>query len=137
MVWRLKKALYGMKQAGKEWHDEVNAFFAAYGLVATRESACVYTLPDNSLIVALYVDDILSGYSDDHAMQKLMAALQAKYNVKCLGDVTLFLSMRINVDIEAGVTTIDQYQFAIEILRWFETDAALKPKRRWTACSST
>jgi hypothetical protein len=127
-VWRLKKALYGLKQAGREWHDEVNSFLVAYGLIATREDACVYTFPDSSLIVLLYVDDILVGYSDKQEMLRLVNALRAKYDVKYLGDVSWFLGMRIKIDVQAGVTTIDQFQFANEILNRFEMGNC-KPSR--------
>ncbi|KAE8881747.1 hypothetical protein PF005_g23543 [Phytophthora fragariae] len=120
MVWRLKKALYGLKQAGKEWHDEVDTFFVAYGLVPTREDACVYMMPDYSLIVVLYVDDILIGYSDKNAISRLVDALRAKYDVKCPGDVTWFLGMRIDVNVKDGLTKIDQFQFATEIPHRFE-----------------
>ncbi|MET1123521.1 reverse transcriptase domain-containing protein, partial [Priestia megaterium] len=59
MVWRLKKALYGLKQAGKE----LDSIFAEYGLKSTREDTSVYILPDHSVFVLLFVDDILIGYS--------------------------------------------------------------------------
>ncbi|KAE8999688.1 hypothetical protein PR002_g18388 [Phytophthora rubi] len=123
MVWRLKKALYSLKQAGKEWYDEIDAFFTAQGLVATREDKCVYKLPDSSIIVLLYVDDILIGYSDEGEMTKLVDALKDKYDVKCLGDVSWFLGMRIKVDVKTGTTSIDQYQFAKEVLRRFEMES--------------
>ncbi|KAE8981636.1 hypothetical protein PR001_g23943 [Phytophthora rubi] len=77
-------------------------------------------MPDCSLIIILYVDDILIGYSDKNAMSRLVDALCAKYDFKCLGAVTWFLGMRIDVNVKDGLTKIDQFQFANEILHRFE-----------------
>ncbi|KAE8903405.1 hypothetical protein PF010_g28707 [Phytophthora fragariae] len=55
-------------------------------------------------------------------MTKLVDALRDKYDVKCLGDVSWFLGMRIKVDVKTGTTSIDQYQFAKEVLRRFEME---------------
>ncbi|KAF4034158.1 Reverse transcriptase (RNA-dependent DNA polymerase) [Phytophthora infestans] len=119
MIWRLKKALYGPKQAGKEWHDKINAFFTDYGFSATREDACVYDLLDIPVVVLLYVDDILIEYAVPVAMSKLVEALRAKYDVTYLGDITWFLGMRNKVDNEINITTIDQFPFATKILYRF------------------
>ncbi|KAE9052152.1 Retrovirus-related Pol polyprotein from transposon TNT 1-94 [Phytophthora rubi] len=121
-VWRLKNALYGLKQAGREWNQELNNFLIEYGLRPTREDSCVYTHPTNELIVLIYVDDILIGYNDEQVLMHLMQALQSKYQIKDLGDVRWFLGIRINMDTTRGITTLDQTQFASEVLRRFGMD---------------
>ncbi|GMG18240.1 unnamed protein product [Phytophthora fragariaefolia] len=121
-VWRLKKALYGLKQAGREWNVALNKFLVGYGLIPTREDACVYIHPTNNLIVLVYVDDILIGYKSDTSMMNLMQALQTKYGMKDLGNVQWFLGIRITMDTTRGITTMDQTQHASEVLRRFEMD---------------
>ncbi|GMF37740.1 unnamed protein product [Phytophthora fragariaefolia] len=86
-VWRFKKALYGLNQAGREWNVALNKFLVDYGLIPTREDACVYIHPTNNLIVLIYVGDILIGCKSDKSMMNLMQALQTKYRVKDLENV--------------------------------------------------
>ncbi|KAG3001119.1 hypothetical protein PC120_g20474 [Phytophthora cactorum] len=121
-VWRQKKALYGIKQAGREWNVELNKFLISYGLKPTREDACVYVHPVDELIVLVYVDDILIDYRDELVFRGLMQALQTKYQIKDLGDARWFLGIRIAMDLSNGVTTLDQSQFASELLRRFGMD---------------
>jgi hypothetical protein len=118
-VWRLKKALYGLKQAGREWNSEINGFLVELGFIPTREDPCVYTHPTNNLIVLVYVDDILIGYQDEREMNNLMQALREKYGIKDLGEINWFLGIHIHMDFAKGITTLDQSQFAVEILRRF------------------
>ncbi|KAE8912640.1 hypothetical protein PF003_g3708 [Phytophthora fragariae] len=118
-VWRLKKALYGLKQAGREWNAELNGFLLHCGLVPTREDPCVYIHPTKALIVLIYVDDLLIGYHDEATLASLLTALQDKYGVKDLGDISWFLGIRVSVDVEQGITTMDQSQYAGEVLRRF------------------
>ncbi|GMF31258.1 unnamed protein product [Phytophthora fragariaefolia] len=116
-VWRLKKALYGLKQADREWNSEINRFLVELGIVPTREGPCVYIHPTNNLIVLIYVDDILIGYQEEREMDNLMLALREKYGVKDLGEINWFLGICIRMDSTQGITTLDQSQFAVEILR--------------------
>ncbi|KAE9052488.1 hypothetical protein PR001_g466 [Phytophthora rubi] len=63
--------------------------------------------------------DILIGYQEEREMDNLMQALREKYGVKDLGEINWFLGICIRLDFAQGITTLDQSQFAEEILRRF------------------
>lgn len=69
-VCRLKRALYGMKQASRAWYTKIDSYFTGLGFTKSEANANLYHIVVESklLIVVLYVDDhILTG--DDHLIK--------------------------------------------------------------------
>jgi transposase InsO family protein len=62
-VLKLNKALYGIKQAPREWHSEIDTFLHSLGYTSCRKDSCLYkkqTRRNNIIIIGLFVDDIIS-----------------------------------------------------------------------------
>jgi hypothetical protein len=72
-VWHLQNDFYGLKQAGREWNHEVDAYLKDYGLTATKDDACLYYMwvANGLLLVCLYVDDILVAHPDEGQVLRL------------------------------------------------------------------
>lgn len=60
-VWKLKRAMYGLKQSGRAWNDTIDKKLKEYGMRRLNADPCVYMKKeqDKILIVAVYVDDLL------------------------------------------------------------------------------
>ncbi|UYV77314.1 hypothetical protein LAZ67_15000474 [Cordylochernes scorpioides] len=59
-VCRLKKAIYGLKQAGIVWHEKLDTELKNLGLKQLQSDNCVYIKHDEGiLLVAIYVDDLI------------------------------------------------------------------------------
>ncbi|CAL8133642.1 unnamed protein product [Prunus armeniaca] len=61
-VYKLKKALYGLKHAPRAWYEEIHAYLISCGYVRSTSEAILYckTKKDSgTLIVSIYVDDIV------------------------------------------------------------------------------
>ena len=58
---KLKKALYGPKQASRTWNTWIDAYFKKHGLEQCPYEHAVYVKKQGSdlMIVALYVDDLI------------------------------------------------------------------------------
>ena len=66
-VWKLKKAIYSLKQGGHEWYTCIDEFFTNdLGFVHTfaNHSVYIYKCGSSVIIVPLYVDDLLIGFKD-------------------------------------------------------------------------
>lgn len=55
----LKKAIYGLKQAGRQWNKKLDATLKKSGLRSCKMDPCIYYTDDHSLIIAIYVHDFL------------------------------------------------------------------------------
>ncbi|KAL0411028.1 UNVERIFIED_CONTAM: Retrovirus-related Pol polyprotein from transposon RE2 [Sesamum latifolium] len=61
LVCRLKRSLYGLKQASRQWNVEFTTKLESYGFKQCPHDHCLFTLKKDSLFLALivYVDDVL------------------------------------------------------------------------------
>ncbi|KAL0426862.1 UNVERIFIED_CONTAM: Retrovirus-related Pol polyprotein from transposon RE2, partial [Sesamum latifolium] len=61
LVCRLKKSLYDLKQASRQWNIEFTSKLEAYGFKQSPHDHCLFTMRSNSCFLALivYVDDVL------------------------------------------------------------------------------
>ena len=106
-VWKLNRALYGLKQGGHEWYACINNFFMQeLGFMCTfaDHSVYVYELDSSLIIVPLYVNDLLISYKDEEHMLQIR---------------TMVLGMRVHVDMHLGTISIDQSQYVCKMLQRF------------------
>lgn len=76
-LWRLKKALYGRKQASRECWKTVHQFLETHNFKALKTDTCIYQLilPNGTIILlAHYVDDILGTGSVDNKVSKFITS---------------------------------------------------------------
>jgi hypothetical protein len=61
MVCRLRKSLYGLKQAAKQCHEKFDRTLTSAGFVVNEADTCVYYrfVGSKGVILCLYLDDIL------------------------------------------------------------------------------
>lgn len=120
-VFRLNKAVYGLKQASKSWYDKIDNALMSLQFRKSLSEPCVYIKsdenPDNLLILALYVDDILIFSRETMVKNKLKEDLMNIFEMKDLGRATQVLGMRVTQ--EQNKITLDQTGYIKKVLEQF------------------
>ncbi|KAI0991209.1 hypothetical protein K3495_g16978, partial [Podosphaera aphanis] len=92
---RLRKGLYGLKQAAALWYDHAKTTLAELGLLPTISDACLYTNKSKDLFIIMYVDDFQIMGPNLKKIEHVMKALHKKYKLKTV-KTNLFLGIHIN-----------------------------------------
>lgn len=98
MVCKLLKAVYGLKQAPKQWYHKIHTFLVdVLGFRASQNDPCVYILHRSSsfLVIAIYIDDLLMIGSEKLEIDELKDAFKKKFEMKDLGSAKVMLGLEI------------------------------------------
>jgi Reverse transcriptase (RNA-dependent DNA polymerase) len=99
-VKRLRKSLYGLKQAGRRWYDMLAHALSDLGLRVTQANPGVFQaqVKDDVLILAVHVNDCIITSSSSELMQRYKKALNAWYALTDLGPIHWLLGIWITQD---------------------------------------
>ena len=97
-VWKLKGAMYGLKQAPLLWNQHINATLSKLGFRRHEGEYGLYfkKCPKGLVLVALYVDDLLIAAASPRLVSQVKRQLQSVYAMKDLGPVNKFLGMNVS-----------------------------------------
>ncbi len=95
----LGKALYGPKQAPREWYSTLKTFLTPTDCERIHADHSVF-VHANGIIIAIYVDDLLLCYLGQISklFKKLKNQLNSRFRMKDLGPVAWYLGMQITRD---------------------------------------
>lgn len=96
---KLKKAIYGLRQASQAWIAEFESFMKKNGFVNTEIDVCLYRRSklenEGTTYVLNYVDDILIASSSNKDIEEFKFKLKQRYKVKEITEVRRFIGLEI------------------------------------------
>ena len=108
---RLRKCIYGLKQAANAWRKHLHDSLVSLGFHACVSDSCVYikVLSDGSIIqLATHVDDVLIIASSQSLIQWFVDSMSVIYQIKVQNPLTSYLGMNISCDPSAKTLTLNQ-----------------------------
>ncbi|XP_015167013.1 uncharacterized mitochondrial protein AtMg00810-like [Solanum tuberosum] len=120
LVCKLKKSLYGLKQASRQWYDKLTEALHSRGFEHSVEDYSLFykKSANSSVYVAVYVDDIVLTGTNLVEINNLKSFLHDTFKIKDLGQLHYFLGFELLYR-EDGVL-ISQRKFTTELLKEFE-----------------
>ena len=96
-VCKLKRALYGLRQAGRKWYETLSLKLEEIGLHATKRESCMFHAKRNGnlLLLVVYVDDLLIASSDNNWIDEVKSKLTESFDLKDLGMAKYCLGLEI------------------------------------------
>lgn len=116
LVYKLFKALYGLRQAPRAWYSKLNSYLEEIGFKRCPYEHGVYTKRDGNkiLIVGIYVDDILETGTDLSVIQSFKNQMNAKFGMSDMGLLSYYLG--IDVRQNNGCIELRQTGYAKKVL---------------------
>jgi hypothetical protein len=123
---KLKKNIYGTKQAGRVWNKHLNKGLKKLGYTPSLIDPCVYY--KGKTVFMLYVDDGIFAGPDQEEIQGLIEELKEEFNITDEGDLTEYLGVLVEKQPD-GRTKLSQPQLIKQILDdlWFSKKTKWKP----------
>ena len=100
MVCKLKKSIYGLKQASRQWYHKFHQVVISFGFEMNLVDDCVYHKFSGRkyIFLVLYVDDILLATNDMDLLKETKKFLSNKFEMKDLGEASFVLGIQILPD---------------------------------------
>lgn len=97
LVCRLRKSLYGLKQASRNWYSQLSQALVKYGFTESHADHRLFVYSHDSIFLAvlIYVDDLVIAGNDTVACANFKQYLSNCFHMKDLGSLKYFLGLEL------------------------------------------
>ncbi|GKE46210.1 retrovirus-related pol polyprotein from transposon TNT 1-94, partial [Tanacetum coccineum] len=116
-VYKLKKALYCLKQAPRAWYDMLSSFLISQHLSKGVVDPTLFTRKarNDLLLVQIYVDDIIFASTNTALCNEFANQMTTKFKMSMMGHMSFFLGLKISQS-PRGIF-LNQSKYAYEIIK--------------------
>ncbi|CAI7929939.1 unnamed protein product [Closterium sp. NIES-54] len=120
--WSLRRPVYGLRQAPREWHDTLKTTLASLGFAPSTADPSLFLRTDTALppfYVLVYVDNLVFATGDTEALAHVKSERQKRHTCTDLGELTSYLGLRITRDRALRTITLTQSHMVQQVLQRF------------------
>ena len=128
-VCKLKKSIYGLKQAARCWNFAIDSHLKSNGYKNSGADPCVYVKSVRQsngrvdfVILAIWVDDILMFSNNIDMLTEEKVSLGSRFKVEDLGEMHYILGMCVKRDRKSRTLSLSQPKYSEGILKRFNMD---------------
>jgi hypothetical protein len=118
-VYKLSKALYGIKQAPRAWYECLRDFLITNGFKVIKVDPTLFTktIANDLFVCQIYVDDIIFGSTNKSTCEEFSRIMIPKFEMSMMGELKYFLGFQVKQLQED--TFISQTKYTQDILTKF------------------
>src|SRR6266481_2244671 len=120
-ILKLVRAIYGLKQAGRVWHQKLCHVLESIGFSWSTADECIYIKKahNSTLIIMIYIDDLGLFATSKNEMAELKKELKDNFTMTDLGGMKKILGIQVIRDRKASTLKIMQGTYIDKILVCF------------------
>ncbi|CAI5985456.1 unnamed protein product [Closterium sp. NIES-65] len=118
----LRRLVYGLRQAPREWHDTLRTTLAALGFAPSTADPSLFLRTDTSLplfYILVYVDDLVFATADTAGLAHVKSELQKRHTCTDLGELRSYLGLQITRERARRTITLAQSHMVQQVLQRF------------------
>jgi hypothetical protein len=125
-VYKLSKALYGIKQVLRAWCARLKTFLLEHRYVMGSVDKTLFTLNHGTdfLLIQIYVDDIIFSGSSHTLVSRFQEMMESEFQMSMMGELTFFLGIQVKQTKQG--TFVHQAKYTKDLMKKFNM-AELKP----------
>ncbi|XP_019257681.1 PREDICTED: uncharacterized protein LOC109235889 [Nicotiana attenuata] len=123
-VYKLTKALYGLKHAPRAWYERLSSFLLNQGFKRGNIDTTLFIKNSSSgnLITQIYVDDIIFGSPKSALCEDFALSMKGEFEMSMMEELTFFLGLQIKLS-PKGIF-ISQTKYTKELITNFGMENA-------------
>ncbi|CAM8878671.1 unnamed protein product [Rhodiola kirilowii] len=118
-VYKLKKAMYGLKQAPGAWYERLTQFLISIGYTRGGIDKTMFVKKEKKhfIIAQIYVDDIVFGSNSQKMVDEFVAQMQSEFQMSMVGEMNYFLGLQV-IQSKEGIF-LTQAKYARNLVKKF------------------
>lgn len=127
-VFKLRKALYSLKQAPRAWHERLTEFLVNNGYVrgVVDKTLFIRKQEGNLVVAQIYVDDIFFGGMSAKMVEVFVSQMQSRFEMSLVGELTYFMGFQVKQ--LKDDTFISQSKYAKSIVNKFGLESTFSKR---------
>ncbi|CAI7763798.1 unnamed protein product, partial [Closterium sp. NIES-54] len=121
--WSLRRPVYGLRQAPREWHDTLRTTLAALGFAPSTADPSLFLRTDTlqpPFYILVYVEDLVFATGDTAGLAHVKSELQKRHTCTDLGELRSYLGLQITRDRAQCTITLTQSHMVQQVLQRFD-----------------
>jgi hypothetical protein len=96
-VYKLRKALYSLKQAPRAWYERLRDFLLTKGFIMGKVDTTLFTnkIGNDLFVLQIYVDDIIFGPTNQDFCEEFGKIMANEFEMSMIRELSYFLCLQI------------------------------------------
>ena len=125
-ILRLKRGIYGLKQAGRIWYTTMCKGLLEIGFEQSVSDTCLFHMieENSTILITTWVDDCIVSFDNAERWKTILARICKKFTLGAGVDFEWCLGMAVHRDKESGDICLHQSLYVQNLLKRFKMEDA-------------